>query len=75
MSQTAIAYQDETISHLCYRIYGNSQGMVEKVLAANPRLCELPPNMPAGTVIVLPQTMVQAAKQTQAIIPTINLWD
>lgn len=75
MSYRIIAQQDETISHVCWRVYGNGQGKVEAILNANPRLCELPPNLPAGTVIVLPESMVQVAKQTNAIIPTINLWD
>ena len=76
MSQvnTVIAMQDETISHICWRIYGESVGKVEQVIAVNPNLCDLPPNLPAGTIIALPP---QASRKSQAskVIPTVNLWD
>ena len=73
-ANTVIAVQDETISHICWRLYGDSIGMVEKVMAANPNLCDLPPNLPAGTIIALPP---QASRKSQAskVIPTVNLWD
>ena len=73
--QTVLAEQDETISHVCWRLYGKTTSMVEKVLAANPSLCELPAMLPAGTKIILPASLNQAASQAAAIVPTINLWD
>lgn len=73
-ANTVIAMQDETISHICWRIFGDSVGKVEQVLATNPNLCELPPNLPAGTIIILPP---HASRKSQAnnVIKTINLWD
>ena len=76
MSQvnTVIAMQDETISHVCWRIFGESVGKVEQVIAANPNLCDLPPNLPAGTIITLPKQSSPKSK-TNKVIQTVNLWD
>ncbi len=73
-ANTVIAVQDETISHICWRLYGDSMGMVEKVMAANPNLCDLPPNLPAGTIVTLPEASSRKNK-TNKVIPTVNLWD
>lgn len=73
-ANTVIAMQDETISHICWRLYGDSVGMVEKVMAANPNLCDLPPNLPAGTIVTLPEASSRKNK-TNKVIPTVNLWD
>ena len=73
-ANTVIAEQDETISHICWRLYGDSIGMVEKVMAANPNLCDLPPNLPAGTIVTLPEAS-SSKNKTNKVIPTVNLWD
>ena len=73
-ANTVIAVQDETISHICWRLYGDSVGMVEKVMAANPSLCDLPPNLPAGTIVTLPEASSRKNK-TNKVIQTVNLWD
>ena len=73
-ANTVIAVQDETISHICWRLYGDSVGMVEKVMAANPNLCDLPPNLPAGTIVTLPEASSRKNK-TNKVIQTVNLWD
>ena len=73
-ANTVIAVQDETISHICWRLYGDSIGMVEKVMAANPNLCDLPPNLPSGTIVTLPEASSRKNK-TNKVIPTVNLWD
>ena len=73
-ANTVIAMQDETISHICWRLYGDSMGMVEKVMAANPNLCDLPPNLPAGTIVTLPEASSRKNK-TNKVIQTVNLWD
>ena len=73
-ANTVIAVQDETISHICWRLYGDSVGMVEKVMAANPNLCDLPPNLPAGTIVTLPEASSRQNK-TNKVIKTVNLWD
>lgn len=71
-ANTVIARQGETISHIAYRVYGRSRGMVEAILTLNPGLCEQPALLPMGTVLRLP-----AQPQTQAVeaLPVINLWD
>ena len=73
-ANTVIAVQDETISHICWRLYGDSVGMVEKVMAVNPNLCDLPPNLPAGTIITLPKQSSHKSK-TNNVIQTVNLWE
>ena len=73
-ANTVIAMQDETISHICWRLYGDSVGMVVKVMAVNPNMCDLPPNLPAGTIITLPKQSSPKSK-TNKVIPTVNLWD
>ena len=73
-ANTVIAMQDETISHICWRLYGDSVGMVEKVMAVNPNLCDLPPNLPAGTIITLPKQS-SPKSETNKVIQTVNLWD
>lgn len=69
-ADTVMARQGETVSHIAYRVYGSSRGHVEKILALNHGLCELPALLPMGTLIRLPAQQRQAEK-----LPSINLWD
>ncbi len=69
---TIIAHQGETISHIAYRVYGSSKGRVEEILALNPKLCDLPAQLPMGTIVKLP---AQKSGDQIAILPTINLTD
>ncbi|EMZ1517645.1 tail protein X, partial [Escherichia coli] len=34
------ALEDDTVDSLCFRYYGTTQGVTEKVLDANPGLCQ-----------------------------------
>lgn len=60
----------DTLSSIAYEYYGNSRGQVERILEANPKLCEQPALLPPNLLITLPpvQTTVQTVK-------TLNLWD
>ena len=67
---TVIALQNETISHIAYRVYGASHGYVEKILALNPRLCDQSSMLSAGTVVCLPAEVPEST-----LMKFINLWD
>lgn len=64
------AIQNDTIDGICWRIYGRSSGVVEKVLEANPQLADLGVILPLGTEINLPD--LDTPQQTKQ---TIQLWD
>ena len=68
--KTIIAIQNDTVDQICWREYGRSSGIVEKVLEANPKLAEFGAFIPMGTVVVLPD--IQTPQQTKQ---TIQLWD
>ena len=67
---SVVALQDETISHIAYRVFGSSCGYVEEILKLNPCLCQQSALLEAGTVVVLPVEVPE-------VVPTkfINLWD
>lgn len=60
----------DTLSSIAYEYYGNSRGQVERILAANPKLCEQPALLPPNLMIILPP-----AETTEPTIKTMNLWD
>ncbi|MGV7962299.1 tail protein X [Photorhabdus tasmaniensis] len=75
-----IAQQNDTVDALCWRHYGRTQGMTERVLEANPGLVELVfkkcPNLseysvilPHGTEVEMPEVMPATTK------PILQLWD
>lgn len=68
-NNTIITRDSDTISRLAYEYYGKSSGMVEQILAANPKLSRQAVQLPAGLTIVMPKI-----EQNQTI-KTINLWD
>ena len=70
MVKTIHALQYDTIDAICWREYGRSSGIVEKVLEANPKLAELGVFLPMGTEVFLPD--IETAQQ---IKHTIQLWD
>ena len=43
------AIQHDTVDAICWREYGRSTGVVERVLEANPHLSEFGPFIPMGT--------------------------
>ena len=54
MAKTIHALQYDTVDAICWREYGRSSGVVEKVLEANPQLAELGVFLPMGTQVILP---------------------
>ncbi len=59
----------ETLDQVCYRWYGR-HGMEERVLAVNPGLADLGPELPAGTLLRLPE-LVASVTNPQPV----RLWD
>lgn len=70
MTKTVTAVQGDTLDLICWRYYGQTSGVVEIVLAANPSLSEQDAVLNMGTQITLPNIELQ--QQTKQ---TINLWD
>ncbi|CNL62614.1 tail protein X [Yersinia aldovae] len=64
-----LAQQYDTVDALCWRYYGRTEGVTEKVLAANPGLADIGPVLPHGYPVEMPE--VSAAATTQ----TVQLWD
>jgi len=69
MAKKIIAIQYDTIDAICWREYGRSNGVVEKVLDANPKLAEHI-FLEMGTEVTLPD--IETPQQTKQ---TIQLWD
>ncbi len=63
------AQQYDTVDSLCWRHYGRTQGVTERVLAANPGLADVGAILPQGTEIELPEIT------PAAVTPVIQLWD
>jgi len=64
-----ISQQGDILDLMCYRFYGHTQN-VETVLEANPKLAFLPPILPIGTLVIMPD-LVPASPSGS----TIQLWD
>lgn len=69
---TAHAIAGETLSALAWRVLGRDRGAVEKILAANPGLAALGPNLPEGTAVVIP---TEADAATSGTARLVQLWD
>lgn len=67
---TVRSIQNDTIDLICWRYYGRSIGVVEKVLDANPKLASIGAILPIGTEVNLPDLAAP-----QQITQTIQLWD
>ncbi|MDX8255269.1 tail protein X [Acinetobacter pittii] len=67
---TVRSIQNDTIDLICWRYYGRSLGVVEKVLEANPKLAGVGAILPIGTEVYLP-----ALSAPQQVTQTIQLWD
>ncbi len=66
---TIITQQDDRLDLICQRHYGACRGVVEQVLAANPRLAAHGPVLEAGLRIRLPEIRRQNER------PQVRLWD
>lgn len=67
----AIALDGETVDAICWRVLGRTQGVTEQVLALNPGLAAIGPQLPGGMAITLPALAAAAP----AVRETVNLWD
>ncbi|MBD2783793.1 tail protein X [Xenorhabdus sp. DI] len=63
------AQQYDTVDAICWRHYGRTQGVTERVLDANPGLADIGAILPHGLEIELPDIA------PDPVIPMIQLWD
>lgn len=68
-ADTVQTAEGDTVSRIAYRYYGESGGMVGRILDANPGLCRHRALLPAGLTVVMPERAPSGA------VPTFNLWD
>jgi phage tail protein X len=64
------AKDGEMVDEICQLYYGRTQGVVERVYAANRGLAALGPRLPAGTLVVLPEIENEAVTRKRA-----EIWD
>lgn len=69
MATVVYSLQGDTVDLICYRHYGQTREVTERVYDANPGLCELGPVLPMGTKVLLPEV---APKPERDIV---QLWD
>ena len=65
------AIEGDTVDLVCWRELGRTGRVVEDVLLANPGLADRGPVLPNGTVVVLPESVVE---RTETVV-TVQLWD
>lgn len=63
------ARQGDTLDLICHRHLGATARVTEQVLELNPRLAELGPELPIGTIVTLPEAPDAPVKTR------IKLWD
>lgn len=62
------AKQNETVDLICWRYFGTTAGVTEKVLETNPHIQSKNPILEMGTLVSLPDNYTPVQK-------TLNLWD
>jgi phage tail protein X len=65
MAKTIRTSDGDRLDTLCYRYYGNLNGTVEAVVAANPGLAKVVQPFASGMIIRLPDLPVKTKKQIQ----------
>jgi phage tail protein X len=70
MPTTYYASEGETVDLICWKHYGTEHGTTEAVLVANPALCGLPPHLPLGTPVLLPDLAAPSV-----VVDVIRVWD
>lgn len=68
---TATALQGETLDALCWRVLGQTAGVVEQALELNRGLAGQGPLLAEGQVITLPLLLTPAVPERQMV----QLWD
>lgn len=66
-----ITKQDETVDLACWKHYGYTAGITERVLDTNPDLAAKGPILPLGTKIQMPVVV----NEIPEAIPVLKLWD
>lgn len=69
--QTIKTKDGDVIDQLCFDHYGQTAGVTESVIRANPDLLSYGTHLPAGLTVKLPTLTVQSTQQQTAV----NLWD
>ena len=70
MSQTYITSEGDTVDFVAWRYYGTQDArVVERMLEANPGVADLGPELPAGTLLTLPELDTKAERSG------VRLWD
>lgn len=64
-----MAHQNDTVDALCWRYYGRTAGVTERVLAANPGLAEFGAVLPHGYPVEMPDLPAAVTAQR------LQLWD
>ena len=60
--------QNDTIDRICWRYFGSTASITERVLALNPHLKNRNPILPIGLQITLPDAHIPVPR-------SINLWN
>lgn len=68
---TATALQDEPLDALCWRMLGQTEGIVEQVLELNRNLADLGTLLSEGQVIILPIITAPVTPERDIV----KLWD
>lgn len=66
---TVQTIDQDTVDQVCQRYLGRTGGVTEQVMALNAHLANLPPVLPQGVLIALPDVPTQAEQ------PIIQLWE
>ncbi|WP_343322443.1 tail protein X [Chromohalobacter nigrandesensis] len=64
------ARQGDTLDAICYRAYGRTAAVTERVLEANPGVADLGPILPHGTPVTLPEITRQPSRAL-----AVQLWN
>jgi len=68
-ANTVLSVDGDTVDYICFVHYGETKGVVEKVLTANPGLAEYGAVLPAGVLVVLPEVAVSSVESS-----AVRLW-
>jgi phage tail protein X len=63
------AQQGDTVDSMCWRFYGRTASVVEKVYQANNGIAGLGPVLPHGTAVEMPDIAEASVKES------LRLWD
>ena len=70
LAQRIYTKQGDTVDSICQEHYGNTAGITEQVIEANPNIAFLSPVLPTNTVLILPNIAKPATTKH-----LIQLWD